>query len=64
MEIVIAACVLPLELSMSMEEWMSNGEMVDAIQKIIDTDGSILSDEEVINSIRELINRYDHVDVM
>jgi len=43
---------------------MTNGEMVDAIQKIIDTDGSILSDEEVINSIRELINRYDHVDVM
>ena len=43
---------------------MTNGEMVDAIQKIIDTDGSILSDEEVINSIRELINRYDHVDVI
>ena len=48
----------------SMEMKMTNGEMVDAIQKIIDTDGSILSDEEVINSIRELINRYDHVDVM
>ena len=47
-----------------MEMKMTNGEMVDAIQKIIDTDGSILSDEEVINSIRELINRYDHVDVM
>lgn len=43
---------------------MTNGEMVDAIQKIIDTDGSILSDEEVINSIRELINSYDHVDVV
>jgi hypothetical protein len=34
---------------------MTNGEMIDQIQKWIDTDGEAMSDEEVVNSIRELV---------
>ncbi len=34
---------------------MSNGEMIDQIQEWINTQGEILSDEEVIENIRELL---------
>jgi len=35
---------------------MTNGEMIDQIQEWISTDGEIMSDEDVINNIRELLN--------
>lgn len=35
---------------------MTNGEMIDQIQEWINTDGELLSDEDVINNIRELLN--------
>lgn len=34
----------------------SNGEMIDKIQEWINVDGDLLSDEEVIENIRELVN--------
>ena len=34
----------------------TNGEMIDQIQEWINTGGEILSDEEVIENIRELLN--------
>ena len=34
---------------------MTNGEIIDQIQKLIDTDGEIMSDEEVVNNIRILL---------
>jgi hypothetical protein len=34
---------------------MNNGEMIDQIQEWINTQGEILSDEEVIENIRELL---------
>ena len=36
---------------------MNNGEMIDQIQEWINTQGEILSDEEVIENIRELLKR-------
>jgi len=35
----------------------TNGEMIDQIQEWINTEGEILSDEQVIENIRELVNR-------
>lgn len=34
----------------------TNGEMIDKIQEWINADGDLLSDEEVIENIRELVN--------
>ena len=34
----------------------TNGEMIDQIQEWINTEGEILSDEQVIGNIRELVN--------
>jgi len=34
----------------------TNGEMIDQIQEWINTDGELLSDEQVIENIRELLN--------
>ena len=34
----------------------TNGEMIDQIQEWINTEGEILSDEQVIENIRELVN--------
>ena len=34
---------------------MDNGEILDKIMELINTDGEIMSDEEVVNSIRELV---------
>ena len=34
----------------------TNGEMIDKIQEWINTDGELLSDEQVIENIRELVN--------
>ena len=34
---------------------MNNGEMIDQIQEWINTQGEILSDEEVIENIREIL---------
>jgi hypothetical protein len=34
----------------------TNGEMIDQIQEWINTDGELLSDEQVIENIRELVN--------
>ena len=34
----------------------TNGEMIDQIQEWINTDGELLSDEKVIENIRELLN--------
>jgi hypothetical protein len=33
----------------------TNGEMIDQIQEWINTDGELLSDEQVIENIRELV---------
>ena len=33
----------------------TNGEMIDQIQEWINTEGEILSDEQVIENIRELV---------
>jgi hypothetical protein len=35
---------------------MTNGEMIDQIQQWIDTDGETMSDEDVINNIRDLLS--------
>jgi hypothetical protein len=34
----------------------TNGEMIDQIQEWINTEGEVLSDEQVIENIRELVN--------
>jgi hypothetical protein len=34
---------------------MTNGEILDKIIELINTDGEIMSDEEVVNSIRGLL---------
>jgi hypothetical protein len=34
----------------------TNGEMIDQIQEWINTDGELLSDEQVLENIRELLN--------
>lgn len=34
----------------------TNGEMIDQIQEWINIDGELLSDEQVIENIRELLN--------
>jgi hypothetical protein len=34
----------------------TNGEMIDLIQEWINTDGELLSDEQVLENIRELVN--------
>ena len=34
----------------------TNGEMIDKIQEWINTDGELLSDEQVLENIRELVN--------
>jgi hypothetical protein len=34
---------------------MTNGEILDKIIELINTDGEFMSDEEVVNSIRELV---------
>ena len=34
----------------------TNGEMIDQIQEWINTDGELLSDEQVLENIRELVN--------
>jgi hypothetical protein len=34
----------------------TNGEMIDQIQEWLNTDGELLSDEQVIENIRELLN--------
>ncbi len=34
---------------------MGNGEIIDKIMELINTDGEIMSDEEVVNSIRGLL---------
>lgn len=34
----------------------TNGEMIDKIQEWINTDGQLLSDEQVLENIRELVN--------
>ena len=33
----------------------TNGEMIDQIQEWLNTDGELLSDEQVIENIRELV---------
>jgi len=33
----------------------SNGEMIDQIQEWINTEGELLSDEQVIENVRELV---------
>ena len=37
------------------ERMATNGEMIDQIQEWINTEGEILSDEQVIENIRELV---------
>lgn len=34
----------------------TNGEIIDQIQEWINTEGGILSDEQVVENIRELVN--------
>ena len=34
----------------------TNGEMIDQIQEWLNTDGELLSDEQVIENIRELVS--------
>ena len=34
----------------------TDGEMIDKIQEWINTDGELLSDEQVLENIRELVN--------